>query len=572
MASGWSAGGLISGLDTNNIIYQLMQLERQPIIRYERKIDTLENQKEAIRDLRTQLLTLRNRLQDFRFGTIFDQYEAASSEETALTVEVSGPNPVVGSYEVEALQLASATVATSSGVLGHAIDPGANLNASGIAAEITGGTFSINGVTFTIDPETQSLNTILTEITNSEAGVTATYDEPTDKVTFANKTPGDTSIIIFGGGDDTSDFLGALNVTQATQTNGPGGETQVTSTRNLGAVDVSKPLNEVNFAGGSITGSNFKINGVTIEFDAATESILDVLAAINGSDAQVTASYDTATDTIRVVSNTLGSRTISFEPGDSNFLDLTNLTTAVQAAGKDAQFTLNGGAVQTRNTNEIADAIGGITLNLLSKGTSTVTVSGDDDAIVESVQEFITAFNDSVDKIRELVGSEGALSGDSSLRVIENTLRSGIFNRVDGLGEYKSLPEIGITTGEDFDSTATAHLELDEDAFREALRDGRINVKNLFSNNDRTGIADQLFEYVDEATRMTGFLNARAKANGSIDTQIRNLNDQIDRLEERVVRKEELLRRQFLRLEQLTAGFQQQGSSLATLASGFMLF
>ena len=572
MSGAFSAGGLITGIDSNNLIRQLLALERQPIIRAEERILTLEGQKEAVRDLRTQLFTLRNRLQDFRLFAVFDQYKSASSEETVMTVEVSGSNPVVGSYNIEVLQLASATVASSGDVLGAAIDPNAALNSSGIATEVTAGTFSINGVSFTIDPDTQSLDTILTDITNSAAGVNATYDAGTDKVTFSNKTPGDTSIIVFGGDDDDSNFLEVLNVTEANQTDGPGGETQVISTRNLGAVSAAETLDQVSFAGGAATSGDFKINGATISVDVTTDSISDILARINDSDAQVTASYDTATDTIRVVSNTLGSRTISFEAGSSNFLDVTNLTTATQTAGNDAQFEINGGAVQTRNTNEVSDAVGGITLNLLSVGNSTVTVSGDDDAIVESVQEFITAFNDSVDKIQELVGPEGALAGDSTLRLIENYLRAGIFNRVEGYGDYKSLPEIGITTGDTFDSTATAHIELDEEVFREALRDDRLNVKDLFSNNEGTGIADDLFDYVDEISRATGFLNQRAKTNGSIDTQIRSLNDQIDRLEGRIARKEIYLRRQFTQLEQLTAIYQQQGNSLMSLASGFRMF
>jgi flagellar hook-associated protein 2 len=571
MSGAFSAGGLITGLDSNSIIEQLMQIERQPITRLNTRIEALGTQKTAVKDLRSQLLTLRNLFQDFRFGSVFTQYNAASSEADAMTVSVSGANPVIGSYQVEVIGLASATVATSSGTLGAPIDPDATLDSSGIAAEISAGTFSVNGVTFNVDPETQSLNDILSTITaDPNAGVNATYDSVTDKVTFSNKTAGDTSIIIFGGGDDTSSFLQTLGVTEATQSNGPTGETQVTSTYNLGAVDISKPLNEVRFAGGAITGTYFKVNGVTITYDPATEGISDVLARLNSSDANVTASYDSATDTIRVVSNKLGSRTIKFTEGDGNFLTLTNLTAAAQVAGNDAQFKINGGAVQTRSTNEVSDAIGGLTLNFLSVGTSTVTVSSNDDAIVEKVQELLTTFNESVDKIRGLVGIEGDLAGDGTIRAIENTLRSTVFNLVEGLGNCKSLPEIGITTGDSFDAEASAHLQLDEDTFREALRDDRVNVEALFSNANNTGIADQLFNYLDEATKATGFLNARVKSNGSIDTQISQLNDQIARLEDRVSQKETLLRKQFSQLEQMAAVYQQQGIALNSLSSQYL--
>jgi len=79
-----------------------------------------------------------------------------------------------------------------------------------------------------------------------------------------------------------------------------------------------------------------------------------------------------------------------------------------------------------------------------------------------------------------------------------------------------------------------------------------------------------LFNYLDEATKATGFLNARVKSNGSIDTQISQLNDQIARLEDRVSQKETLLRKQFSQLEQMAAVYQQQGIALNSLSSQYL--
>ncbi|HIJ65070.1 MAG TPA: flagellar filament capping protein FliD [Candidatus Hydrogenedentes bacterium] len=573
MAGGFSVGGLITGLDTGNIIAQLMRLERQPIVRLETRISALESEQSALRDLRTTLQTLRNRAQDYRFSDVFSQFNATSSEETVLTAEVTGANPAAGTYEVNVTQLASATVAESSGVLGSAINPAAALDSSGITTDVVAGDFTVNGVTFTVDPTTDTLNGILGQINASAAGVTATYDAVSDKVTFVNSTPGDTSLINFGAADDDSNFLEVLNVADATQSTGGGGSTEVPSTRNLGAVDPGETLNLSNFAGGAMTSGSFMINGITITVDVANDSLADILGQINDSDAQVTASYDATSDTIRIVSDTLGSRTVKFTAGTSNFLAITNLDTAVQTAGKDSQFTINGGAVKTRNTNEVADAIGGVTLEFLSLGTSTVAVSSDNDAIVEDVQEFIAAFNGAVDSVRGLVGPGGALENDGSIRMIESTLRSRIFSAVTGIGgTYSNLLEIGITTGDDFDATTVAHLELDEEEFLEALRDDRANIQDLFSNAGGTGIADIVFDYVDSVTATTGFLHDRAKANGTIDQLIQGINDRIERIEARLVQREQRLRQQFTRLEQLSASFQTQGTTLSSLISGYSFF
>ncbi|MCC6698199.1 MAG: flagellar filament capping protein FliD [Candidatus Hydrogenedentes bacterium] len=573
MSGSFSISGLISGLDSATLIQQLMSLERQPITRLETRLTTLNQQREAIRDLRTTLTTLRNTVQNFRFDTVFSQYAAASSEEDVLTAEISGASPVSGSYSVEVLQLASATTANSSAALGSAIDPNATLENSGIAAAIEEGSFAINGVEFTVDPTTDSLNSILADINASAAGVTATYDSLTDRITIANSTAGDTSVINFswtGDADDESNFLQVVRLTGATQSTNTNGSTEVTSTGNLGAVSATDTLNLVNFANGAVTSGSFKINGITINVDATTDSISDILGRINDSDAGVTASYDSATDTIRVVSDTLGSRTVNFTSGTSNFLDIVNLTTATQTAGSDSQFKINGGAVQTRNSNEVADAIGGVTLNLLSAGTSTVTVSLDDDAIVEDMQEFIEQYNTSVTAIQDLVGTSGVLAGDSSIRFIQDFLRSGIFSNVNGIsGDFSSLAEIGFNTGDSFDSGSISALQLDEDEFREALRTSLSSVKSLFTNSGETGIADVFFDYLDEATNTQGFLNERVRSNGIIDQQINSINDRIEQMEERLETKEARLRAQFTRLEQLSATYQAQASALSSIGASF---
>lgn len=570
MSGAISAGGLITGIDSESLIRQLMQLDRQPAVRLENRVTTLRTQQTALRELRTQLQTLRNRAQDFRLNNVFSAFTANTSDSAVATATIASSSPVVGAFALNVTQLATATVATSSTRIGAAVNPAATLDASGIASDETTGTFTINGVQFNVDSSTQSLNTILGNINSSAAGVTASYNASTDRVEFTNTTPGNTNVINFGATGDTSDFLTRISVRTATQSTGGGGSTTVASTRNLGAIDANKVLNTVSFANGALTAGSFSINGVSINIDPTQDTILDVIGEINGSDAGVDASYDTATDSIRIVSRTLGSRTIAFGGvGDtSNFLSVTNLTAATQTAGNDAQFTINGGPVLTRNSNEISDAIGGVTLRLQSTGTSSITVATDNDAILERVQTFIDEFNTSVSRIRELTATGAALAGDGSIRNIESYLRSNIFNQVTGVGSsFQSLAEIGITTGQDFNPETTANIELDSDKFLEALRDDRENVKKLFSNSGGTGVADSIFSYLDTATASSGFLNERGKANGIIDQQITSINDSVARIDARLSLKEARLRRQFTSLEQLSAGFQNQSNALSRLSS-----
>lgn len=573
MAGGFSVGGLITGLDANNIIRQLMSIERIPIRRLEARIEKFEKQQEALREFRTQLLSFRNLVRGFQLNNVIAQFQATSTDDTILTAATSGNNPTTGSFVIDVTRLATATVATSSGPLGSPINPAAALNSSGISATVTGNTFSINGVAITLDPNVNSLNDYLTAINGSGAGVTATYDAVTDKVTIVNSTPADTSLINFGASADDSNFLSVIGVDGATQITGGSGSTEVTSTRNLGAVSGGSFLNANNFAGGAVTAGTFQINGVSITIDPATDALFDIVNRINASDAQVTASLDSSTDTIRVVSDVLGSRTISFTSGTSNFLDVTNLTAAIQTVGDDSQFTVDGGPVQTRNSNSVNDAITGVTLNFSSLGTATINIATDNDAIVEDVQEFLDAFNEASTKIRELTKSDGVFQNDITVRGINGILRSKIFEEVTGIqGSFTNLIQIGISTGTGFDAGSESLLELDEEAFLKALADDASGVAELFSNPGKNGIGDAIFDYLDSLTDFKGVLNFRAKSNGSIDQQVRSFRDQIERIERRLVSREARLRAQFTRLEQLSSGFQAQGSFLAGLSSGFRIF
>ena len=566
MLSGtFNIGGLVSGLDTETIISQLIQIESQPITRLQNRITQLQNQRTAIQNVRNALSTLRNRLQDFNLNNVFTAFKSTSSDTSVVQAQVSGSNPVLGAYQVEVMQLASATTANSSGRIGSAIDPNATLENSGITTTVQSGTFTINGIEFNVDPTTQSLNDITNMINSSAAGVTATYNASEDRIYLQNTDPGDTSRITLGSSNDSSNLISALGWTNAVQYTNGSGSTELKSTQPLGAVRTDVKLQDLNLQGGAITGGSFSINGFSINIDPTSDTIADILSRINASEAGVIASYDTTTDTLHFVSEASGSRLIRFGNSldTSNFLSVMNLDSATQTAGSDAVFKVNGGAEQTRNSNTITDVISGTTLTLLKTGTSTITTGTDEDKVVENMQSFLTAFNDAIRQIRQSTAQGAALYGESSIREIASYLQQNFFNTVSGItGTYKSLADIGFSTGSAFDSKAIPSITLDADKFKEALRNDKTNVVELFKNSSSTGLVDTLFPYLDEISGYSGFLNERIKTNGSIDTQITSINNQISRIEYRVSQKEARLRRQFTLMEQMMQSLQGQNTSL----------
>jgi flagellar hook-associated protein 2 len=110
-----------------------------------------------------------------------------------------------------------ASSATSSGALGT-LPPAAPLASAGLRTAITAvdengaGSFALNGVTIAYNVNTDNLSKILARITNSAAGVTATYDSANDRVVLTNKATGDTGIAV---SEAAGGLLGALGLSPA---------------------------------------------------------------------------------------------------------------------------------------------------------------------------------------------------------------------------------------------------------------------------------------------------------------------------------------------------------------------
>jgi flagellar hook-associated protein 2 len=118
--------------------------------------------------------------------------------------------------KLDSAQLVGGTITSSSTIAGidenSVLDQNSN---SGFATGVTAGTFTINGVQFTVDPTKNSLSDIITEINSSAAGVTATYNAETSSIQLASSTPGPQSILL-GATADTSNFLTATGLQTGT--------------------------------------------------------------------------------------------------------------------------------------------------------------------------------------------------------------------------------------------------------------------------------------------------------------------------------------------------------------------
>lgn len=104
-SSGISFSGLFSGLDTETIIEQLLQIERRPIRLLEQKKTKLDFEKQNLQEVNNSLLTLKGTLSTLAAG-VTTQMTAASSDESILTASANAA-AVPGTYDVVVKQLAT---------------------------------------------------------------------------------------------------------------------------------------------------------------------------------------------------------------------------------------------------------------------------------------------------------------------------------------------------------------------------------------------------------------------------------------------------------------------------------
>ncbi len=249
-----------------------------------------------------------------------------------------------------------------------------------------------------------------------------------------------------------------------------------------------------------------------------------------------------------------------------------NAQTVSQAT--DATFTVSGISASTtitRSTNEVADVIPGVTLNLVKVGSSTVTIGDDADATQAKIQEWVDSFNEIVTFINEQNRITREESGtdvknvfsplsrtstdENGLSALKNSLSESIYD--DG-SAVRIMADLGIQTQRD------GTLKFDTDKFQEAVSTESNSVNQILMD-----FADSLANTNGVIDQYTGFNQLIDLAVRGNSDQISNLNKQIADAEAAIASNADGLRARFARLESLTARLQQQQNALAgALSSG----
>ena len=107
MAGSVNFTGLASGLNTSQIIEDLMAIDSQPLKRLENQKTENNTQRDTFTSMKSGLLDLKTSLEDIRTATSFGLFNAAASDEDAIGVSASA-SASEGNYTLRILALAQA--------------------------------------------------------------------------------------------------------------------------------------------------------------------------------------------------------------------------------------------------------------------------------------------------------------------------------------------------------------------------------------------------------------------------------------------------------------------------------
>jgi flagellar hook-associated protein 2 len=392
-----------------------------------------------------------------------------------------------------------------------------------------------------------ALNSLSSTLTSLQSAVTTLSKASTFQSYTAGLT--DTTIGTVSTLADAQPGSYALDVTQlATAQQRTSGASASTAAVGAGTLTIGVGTNSVN---------------LTIP---STATLSDIASAINSASGNpgVTATVINGTNGSQLLlsSNKTGVAngfTISAGSGSTSGLsDLaTSLGTAGSSEAQDAQLTLNGIAVSSAS-NAVSGAINGVTINLATTGSTTLTVKQDTSSAATAIQAFVTAYNSYVTQVGTLSSfdsttkTSGPLLGDSTLNSVVSQISSALSKGVAG-NSIGSLAALGITR------QADGSLSVNSTTLNSALSSNPGAVQDLFSGTH--GYATNLSSVISTFTSSTGIIATRQQ---SLTSSLTSLSTQKTALSARMAVYQQTLQTQYTNLDTLMSSLNNTSSFLTT--------
>ncbi|OYO30437.1 hypothetical protein CD932_04305 [Janthinobacterium sp. PC23-8] len=356
--------------------------------------------------------------------------------------------------------------------------------------------------------------------------VTALADSSKYKV--ANASSSDATVLTATTGKDTVKGNYSVKVDQLAQaqTISAAGQASTTALIGSGASTVLTfdfgSISGGTLANGSYTGATFNLDSTrvarTVTIDGSNNSLQGIRDAINKAAIGVTASIisDGSDKPNRLVlTSDKSGETSSMRVSVAGDQDISNLLAyapngtqnmAQSNAGQNAKLTVNGVAI-TSQTNNVDNAVPGVTMTIIKAGNSSVGVRMDTSGINTALSNFVKAYNELNTTVNGLTAvtpdlkkgaarTGGPLIGDSTTNSLQASLRKLFGSSVPGLdGSVTSLSQLGVAFQKD------GTLKLDTGKLQTAIDKNSDDVIKLLATSGST--SDSLVSFVSSTSNST---------------------------------------------------------------------
>ncbi|MDQ0254537.1 flagellar hook-associated protein 2 [Evansella vedderi] len=530
-------GGLATGMDTENMIKQLMQAERMPVNKMIQDRTWMEWQRDALREINLQLSSFRESFRASGLGlrSNFNQKIVTSSDPTKVTATGTS-SAQNATARIEVTTLAEASTWKSSGFdidnefftrrIGNWEDgpdiPWENDRATLKFEVVKPGATEPTTVEVQIN-KTDRMNDVINRMNRSQLGVSSFIDDRNGNGTMilSMNDTGKGSDIRFVD-ETTKNFFSSLGF-ETGENNSINGEHQTNAGQNahftFNGHNMERESNE------------FTINGVRYQLHGVT----------NG-----TVRINTTTDT-----DAIFDRIMKF----------------------------------VEDYNAIVDKINGVLREERHRGYPPLT------------EEQRGEMSEREIELWEEKARSGLLRSDQQLTSALNQMRTELFSNVEGLdGVFKNLNEIGLTTSRDFRDGGKIVLDdrqvtmpdgtrmTGEERLRAAIEN---NPEDLFQLFNATGGRDEngrvirseqgILERLNTQLRSTiDNITARAGREGrtlqqfSIGRNILSVEDRISNFERRLQQTEQRYWAQFTAMEKAMAQMNAQADQMWSMMMGMM--
>jgi len=306
---------------------------------------------------------------------------------------------------------------------------------------------------------------------------------------------------------------------------------------------------------------------------AANSKASDVVSAINSSGTGVTASVvntgGAQTPYKIVINSNVTGIAGGFSITDSSgALGLTNVTPA-----QDANLTVDGVSM-SRSSNQITDAIKGVSLTLFAENSSptVLQVTRDNSALSSNIANLVKTYNELQKTMKTLGDSQssdpvngGKLANDSMLRQVQSMVRNMVTGDSTAPGgKFKALRDIGVTLQVD------GSLQTDSSKLQSALDNNLVDIVTMFTANlgsptnstaTKRGIAGDAVKALTALSSPTGLIVNREN---NRQKEILGYNDQMTKLQKRMAALLDRYTKQFAAMDALVGNLNSQKSGLKT--------